>query len=162
MAGAVERGECFLDHLVLRTSASLDSPVLLVLGMPELKGRVSTLISLDCEKLITADDRLIVRIAIVVEKKGRLYSGWVTEDYLARIARQTNISIRRFEDDDTELSPYDIDITEKGLHEDSDSNPFQKNWRDVIVFPQLEDTRSTRFADRMFKHIWLSCCIVQD
>ena len=146
----MERGECFLDHLVLRTSSRLDSPVLLVLGMPELTDRVSTLISLDCREFITADDRLIIRIAIVVEKKGRLYSGWVTEDYLARIACHAGITIKHFEDDDMKLNPYDIEIRPRSL-EESDSNPFQKHWRDVIVFPQLEDMVKEHFGGGMLQ-----------
>ena len=92
------------NYIVVRTAPTLDSPVLLVIGKAELRNRVTKLISLGYEQLISVKDSVFARVAIVVEKKGRLFSGWVTEEYLVIFACETRIPIWSFVEQDEERS----------------------------------------------------------
>ena len=67
---ALYGSECSPDYIVVRTAPTLDSPVLLVIGKAEVRNRVTKLISLGYEQLISVKDSVFARVAIVVEKLG--------------------------------------------------------------------------------------------
>ena len=130
--------ECAPEYIVLRTAPQLESPVLLIIGESEVKSKVTTIIRLDREELIRVNDKILGRLPIVVEKMGRLFSGWVTEDCLVRFEDETRMLLSFSNEEDTESRAEGSGNMEGRSSKEDEYNPFQKHWREVSIFPQLE------------------------
>ena len=146
--------ECAPEYIVLRTAPQLESPVLLIIGESEVKSKVTTIIRLDREELIRVNDKILGRLPIVVEKMGRLFSGWVTEDCLVRFEDETRMLLSFSNEEDTESRAEGSgNMGERSSKEDED-NPFQKHWREVSIFPQLEAKILSMMDSKMLRQAY--------
>ena len=126
------------EWIVVRANAPLESAVLLRIGKLEVQERKTHLLSLDIERLISVDGRYLVRLQIVVEKQGRLYSGWVTEECLVNFEFDTRRAVSILPEEDGEEWGID-DFQAEGVWGEAASAPlFSKNWRELTALPRLE------------------------